>query len=140
MNTARTDTAIAFVILGEPASKANSRRLATIKKRGKKPRPAFIKSDKALGYLELFRAQCPRLRTLLTGDLCVTIRIYYASRRPDLDESVILDAMQGRVFGNDRQVRERHVYWGLDKANPRAEIEVSIRGEAPMSIRGGVEP
>jgi hypothetical protein len=32
--------------------------------------------------------------------------------------------LQKGVYGNDRQVREKHVYWALDRANPRAEIEV----------------
>jgi hypothetical protein len=27
---------------------------------------------------------------------------------------------------NDRQVKEKHIYWGLDKANPRAEITVTV--------------
>lgn len=60
----------------------------------------------------------------MVGDLSVTMKIYYASRRPDLDESLILDLMQGRIYANDRQVRERHTYWGLDKSNPRTEILV----------------
>ena len=50
------------------------------------------------------------------------ITIFYASRRPDLDESLILDLLQGLVYVNDRQVKERHTYWGLDPENPRAEI------------------
>lgn len=50
--------------------------------------------------------------------------IYYASRRPDLDESLILDLMQDRVYENDRQVKERHTYWRLDPENPRSEIIV----------------
>jgi len=50
--------------------------------------------------------------------------IHYASRRPDLDESVILDAMQGIVYVNDRQVKQRMAYWGLDKDMPRAVIRV----------------
>ncbi len=37
------------IINGEPASKANSRRLVTIK-----GRPAFIESKKALAYVKLF--------------------------------------------------------------------------------------
>lgn len=110
---------VELVIHGEPASKANSRRLVTIK-----GRPRFIKSQKALDYLKAFEAQCPKLDEMLEGELKVTMTIYYASRRPDLDESVILDAMQDRIYGNDRQVREKHVYWGLDKENPRAEIKV----------------
>jgi Holliday junction resolvase RusA-like endonuclease len=50
--------------------------------------------------------------------------IFYASRRPDLDESLILDCMQGRIYENDRCVKEKHIFWGLDKEDPRAEIEV----------------
>jgi hypothetical protein len=30
--------------------------------------------------------------------------------------------MQGCVYENDRQVKERHTYWGLDPSRPRAEI------------------
>jgi Holliday junction resolvase RusA-like endonuclease len=58
----------------------------------------------------------------MTGDLRVTLWIYYASRRPDLDETLILDLMQGLIYENDRQVKERHAYWGLDPESPRAEI------------------
>ena len=50
--------------------------------------------------------------------------IYYASRRPDLDESLVLDLLQGVTYLNDRQVKEKHIYWGLDKENPRCEISV----------------
>ena len=56
--------------------------------------------------------------------------IYYASRRPDLDESPILDCMQDYVYYNDRQVKEKHIYWGLDKENPRTIIRVSTYDQA----------
>ncbi len=115
-----------FVVYGEPASKANSRRLVSFKRSGGGSRPALIKSQKALDYNEAFRTQCPKLSPLMEGDVSVTITIYYASRRPDLDESVILDAMQGLVYLNDRQVKEKHIFWGLDKTNPRAEIIVEL--------------
>ena len=110
---------ISLYILGEPASKANSRKFVLF---GKTPR--FIKSDKARAYAEQFVKQCHPLPILMQGDLRVTMKIYYASRRPDLDESLILDLMQGRIYENDRQVKERHIYWGLDKENPRSEIIV----------------
>jgi Holliday junction resolvase RusA-like endonuclease len=116
-----------FVVYGEPASKANSRRLVSFKRKGGAgSRPALIKSQKALDYNEAFQKQCPKLSPLIEGDVSVTITIYYASRRPDLDESVILDAMQGLVYLNDRQVKEKHIFWGLDKTNPRAEIIVEL--------------
>ena len=50
------------------------------------------------------------------------MHIYYASRRPDLDESLILDLLQGLVYVNDRQVKERHTYWHLDPKSPRTEM------------------
>jgi Holliday junction resolvase RusA-like endonuclease len=109
--------ALVQIIFGEPASKANSRRVVRF---GSMSR--LIKSQKALNYSDAFRQQCQPLATLMTGDLRVTLYIYYASRRPDLDESLILDLMQGLIYENDRQVKERHAYWGLDPENPRAEI------------------
>lgn len=109
--------ALSQIIFGEPASKANSRRVVRY---GGMSR--LIKSAKALSYSDAFKQQCKPLATLMTGDLRVTLHIFYASRRPDLDESLILDLMQGLIYENDRQVKERHCYWGLDPENPRAEI------------------
>ena len=108
-----------FTIEGEPASKANSRKIVTI--RG---RPVSIKSDKARKYAAGFLHQCKKLDDLFEGDVSVEILIYYATRRPDLDESLILDCMQGNVFINDRQVKQKHIYWGLDRDRPRAVIRV----------------
>ena len=109
-----------FVVLGEPASKANSRRWT-----GK----FFIKSEKALNYSKTFREQCPIIDPLMDGDLRVTISIYYASRRPDLDPSLIFDLMQDAVYLNDRQIREQHIFGYIDKENPRAEITVEKIGD-----------
>lgn len=75
---------------------------------------------------------------MLTGPVRATISIFYASERPDLDESVVLDVLQAKfetqngkrvlvrkgVYLNDRQVREKHVFHGIDKANPRAEVVI----------------
>ena len=112
---------INMVIYGEPCSKANSRRLV----KSKAGRPLFIKSKKALDYVKSFGQPCQSVNPLITEDVSVMIRIYYASRRPDLDESLILDCMEGLVYKNDRQVKEKHIIWGgVDKDNPRAEISV----------------
>lgn len=110
-----TPSMVSFTILGEPASKANSRRWT-----GK----FFIKSEKALNYGKAFKQQCPVLDPLMDGDLKVTIKIWYASRRPDLDPSLIFDLMQDCIYVNDRQIKEQHLYWGLDKENPRSDIMV----------------
>lgn len=137
-------TAIVFTILGEPASKANSRVLSTIGPKHAK-RTILRKGDKALSYeRDALRQIPPVARVRLEGPVAVTLRIFYASERPDLDESIVLDVLQDRwanvksrshgvvtkertlmqhgVYRNDRQVREKHVYWGLDRVNPRTEV------------------
>lgn len=138
--TQRTSS-ICFTILGEPASKANSRKIVTI---GGKP--SSIKSKKALAYEKSALMQVPiNARQRLTGQVSITLRIFYATERPDLDESLILDILQDRyrksrfgdqqirelmqagVYQNDRQVREKHVFHGIDKKNPRCEIEIQLR-------------
>jgi Holliday junction resolvase RusA-like endonuclease len=141
---------VSLVILGEPASKANSRELVTFG-RGEDARPAMIKSKKARDYERDALLQIPpAARAMLEGPVRVTLRIYYASERPDLDESVVLDVLQARfakrlgtrprevertgVYVNDRQVREKHVYHAIDRANPRAEIEVEELVPAPAAL------
>ena len=144
---------ISLVIYGEPASKANSRKIVTFGK-GENKRAAVIKSQKARDYERTAALQIPpTARQMLEGPVRVTLRVFYASERPDLDESVILDVLQARykrvkgplvkiapdefahgegervlvargVYINDRQVREKHVFHFIDRVNPRAEIEV----------------
>lgn len=108
-----------FTVQGEPASKANSRKIVLFGKR-----PALIKSEKARKYVKQFEAQCEVLDDLFVGDVGVEMTIYYCTRRPDLDESVILDCMEKHIYKNDRQVKEKIIRHGLDKENPRAEIRV----------------
>lgn len=117
----KTGQAIAQIIFGEPASKANSRKVVSIK-----GMPRVIKSAKALAYADAFRLQARPIDPLIETDVLVRMTIYYASRRPDLDESLILDLMQGVFYVNDRQVKEKHIIWGLDKDKPRTEIVVEV--------------
>lgn len=125
---------IAFRILGEPASKANSRQIVTIA-----GRPSSIKSKKARGYeADALQQIPPWARQRIEGPVFVRLRIFYATERPDLDESLVLDILQDRyakvgdkrvlvqsgVIRNDRQVRGRLVLHGIDKVNPRTEVQV----------------
>lgn len=138
---------IAFTILGEAASKANSRKVVQI---GGVSR--LIKGEKALNFeRDALRQIPPAARQRLAGPVAVTMRMYYATARPDLDESLVLDIMQDRwsrtkptnpivpskrvllqagVYQNDRQVCEKHIYHAIDKRNPRVEIEVHPVQEA----------
>ena len=110
---------ITLTIHGELASKANSRKLVTF---GGKPR--FIKSDKALGWEQMALMQIPGDHRIgMTGPIRMTATIYYASRRPDLDPSLLMDCLEhAGVYKNDRQIIEQHLYKKLDPENPRVEL------------------
>lgn len=126
--------AVRFTLLGQAFSKANQRRFVNFG-----DRLVSVKSKKALAFERDALRQIPSYaRQRLMGPVCVTLRLHYASERPDLDESLVLDVLQDRyhgtgegrclvqagVYRNDRQVREKHVYHAIDRLNPRCEIEV----------------
>ena len=123
------ETPCIVTVSGEPASKANSRRLVMM---GGKPR--FIKSKKALGYSSGFNTQVGCRKELIEDDVCIAIKIFYKSRRPDLDESLILDLLEDKVYKNDRQVKLKHIEWGLDKEDPRAIIVVGPQDQKDLVI------
>ena len=111
-------------ILGEPASKANSRQL------GKtwKGKPIIRKSAKALSYREFALYQIARPKEPFTEEVTLFATIYYRTQRPDLDESLIMDILQeAGVVKNDRLIREKHIYHAIDKDNPRADLFVVPR-------------
>jgi|6_EtaG_2_1085325.scaffolds.fasta_scaffold09352_3 Holliday junction resolvase RusA-like endonuclease len=110
-------------ILGETASKANSRKLVRFGKR-----LASIKSDKARAYEKIFKEQAVPIAPLIGGDVLLYCHIFYASRRPDLDESLIMDLLQGVAYTNDRQVKAKVILHGLDKEQPRAVIKIAESG------------
>ena len=95
---------VSFTLFGEPASKANSRKIVTFG-HGDSKRAAVIKSDKALSYVDSAKRQIPpEARLRLTGPVFFTARIFYATERPDLDESVILDLLQDQ-WKRDKQTK-----------------------------------
>jgi Holliday junction resolvase RusA-like endonuclease len=110
-------------ILGETASKANSRKLVRFGKR-----LASIKSDKARAYEKIFKEQAVPIEPLIGGDVLLYCHIFYASRRPDLDESLIMDLLQGVAYTNDRQVKAKVILHGLDKERPRTVIKIAESG------------
>lgn len=135
---------IDFTILGELASKSNSRKAAVLPgKNG--PRAAFIKSAKALVFVKSAGFQIPTYaQQRLSGTVKVTGIVYYETWQPDLDETLLLDVLQDQwetvgagatkrkylsrpgVYVNDRQVVEKHFVRGFWQVGdiPRAEIRV----------------
>ena len=125
---------VSFTIFGEMASKANSRRLVINPATAKL---ISIKSAKSMTYWHSATLQLPKIKPFTTP-LAVWIHCFYASERPDLDPSVLLDLMQTRytgkgkerrvcldaIYTNDRLVREMHFFHHIDPKNPRAEVRI----------------
>jgi hypothetical protein len=119
---------VSFTIYAKAASKANSRRIVFY---GRKPRS--IKSEAALAFVRDIRAQMPVVDPPLDLPLEAVVNIYYPSRRSDLDESALFDALQPTktdtrcVIVNDRQIWLKHVQRFVDAENPRCEVTLIER-------------
>ena len=64
---------------------------------------------------------------ILTGDIRLTIRLYFGTKRKvdwDNFHKLSMDALEGIVFENDSQIVEVLVSKHYDKENPRIEIDV----------------
>jgi hypothetical protein len=118
--------AVRLQIFGQPYSKEN-RRIPAKTKTGK---PFLIKSKEAQRYSKDWKRQCPVLEPLIEEEVEAYIKLYYRTRLPDLDESLVLDLLQGRLIKNDRQVRRKVVDWGLSRDEPRSVIVLR-----PMAAR-----
>lgn len=114
---------VAFVIRGNLASKSNSRQFVRIG-----GRPRLIKSEAARSFEQLAYLQIPAwAKQGWTEPIKLSARVYYDSRRPDLDISLLQDILErAGVYKNDRQIVELHLYKGLDQKDPRVEVEVAL--------------
>lgn len=135
---------VRFTILNAPHSKSNSSQIITLQDGNGGSRSSLIKSKKARDWVHDALPQIPAAcRVRMQGPVIFYARIFYANERPDLDESLVMDALQDQwktvkridgtklrhlvqagVYLNDRQIREKHIYHGIDKVNPRVEIQV----------------
>lgn len=62
----------------------------------------------------------------LAGPVCVNVTVYRPRQIGDLDNSlkVLLDALRGVAFEDDKQVVELHALRLDDKSNPRAVVRI----------------
>ena len=115
---------ISFTVHGICQSKANSREAVPRRSKSGRMFVAFIKGPKARAFVNDCARQIPFLRERFKCDVFVHAVIYYPSRQSDVDPSLLFDCMQGRIYENDRQVREYHVVGRIDRKAPRCEVTV----------------
>lgn len=68
------------------------------------------------------------------GPVAVFIDWYRARKSGDLDRrlSVLLDALQGVAYCNDRQIVELHARRFEDRSNPRVEVTIDANPALPQ--------
>lgn len=106
-------------ISGQPYSKANSRKLVQIG-----GRPRFIKSDSARQYEKDFASQCRTHPNPIKGRVWLIGAIAYESWRSDLDESLIMDGLQGRLIENDRQIVGKLLLRAVEPGDGRSVLAI----------------
>lgn len=117
------------VIHAECASKANSRKVWMVG-----DRKVFAKSDKALAFMRA-KHDTNKPFAPIEGPIQLNVRCYYATRRPDLDPSMVMDWLQANnIIANDRQVVSLIAHKIIAPKAPRVEWSV-IQVQEPVDTR-----
>jgi crossover junction endodeoxyribonuclease RusA len=89
----------------------------------------LYRSDAAEEYMDdcglLARQQ--KFGEPIEGNVAISMKFYRARKSGDLDNriKVLLDALQGIAYADDKQVTELHAYRFDDAKNPRVEVEIA---------------
>lgn len=67
----------------------------------------------------------------MTGPVCLSLQFYRPMQRGDLDNRIkaVLDALNGVLYKDDKQVVELHAFLADDKHNPRVEVTIWERNK-----------
>ena len=110
------------IIYGQPPSKSNSYKIITIAGHSR-----LGKTEATKRYEQSFFMQCSLRKREISKRFKLTIDVYFASDRPDLDNSLksTLDCLQScGAIKNDRLCAEIHARKLIDKMNPRIEFDI----------------
>ncbi|MBD5585352.1 MAG: RusA family crossover junction endodeoxyribonuclease [Clostridia bacterium] len=107
-------------ILGQPPSKSNSYKIIM-----NKGHSSLGKTEATKKYEMDFFMQCTLRKKGICKRFKLTVDVFFASDRPDLDNAmkVLLDCLQTcGAIKNDRLCAEIHARKLIDKKNPRIEF------------------
>jgi crossover junction endodeoxyribonuclease RusA len=81
-----------------------------------------VTSPEAKAYKQAVRLLAPR--HIIEGRVAVNVSVFRPAKRGDLDNylKVMLDALEGVLYHNDKQITEIHAFRYDDKENPRVEL------------------
>lgn len=87
-----------------------------------------VKGKDAMEYKAAVNNLCADFRACI-GDVIVRLDFYRPRKSGDLDNriKILLDALQGSVYVDDKQIVEIHARRFDDKKNPRVEVRIQER-------------
>jgi Holliday junction resolvase RusA-like endonuclease len=91
-----------------------------------KTRYGIVKSKSARAFEHAFLWQAktwdiPKIP--YEGLVIMTCRLYYPTRKNDLDNTLLKDLIQkAGIIKNDRQIRGEYNFWGLEKSEPYCDF------------------
>jgi Holliday junction resolvase RusA-like endonuclease len=86
-----------------------------------------VRSEEATRYKTYVMLLCNQLEiAMLRGEVKVSLTFYRPQKSGDLDNriKIVLDALQGQAYADDKQIVEIHALRMDDKLNPRVEVEI----------------
>lgn len=92
-------------------------------------RGRIVKSPAARAYQERIKFLARSAYCLVLAVPCrVRLEVYRPRRIGDLDNTlkVLLDALKGVAYTDDKHVAELHATRHDDKANPRVEVQIEV--------------
>jgi len=95
--------------------------------RGGRPHMYMTADAKAMKQSYQWQAKTQWKKGVLTGDIVLDIKLYFQDkRRRDWDNyhKITMDALEGVVYEDDRQIQDARVRKYLDRDKPRIEIIV----------------
>jgi len=87
----------------------------------------MVLSVEALQYKQYVLLLCHTLTIpMLRGEVKITLDFYRPQKSGDLDNriKIVLDALQGQAYADDKQIVEIHAKRYDDKADPRVEVRI----------------
>ena len=129
-----------LTILGKLLQKGNTFE-PYVDKRSGKARIRHTDEYKALKEYMAWQTKAQRKGKQFTGPVLLLLTIYYPTMAHDLDESMIMDALEdGGAYANDRQVYKKWSEKFKDKDNPRIEVGIYPADPEPLMLEviGGV--
>lgn len=91
-----------------------------------KSRPARLWQNAAMAQLLNRRPHRP-----LTKELGLECRIWSSAPRNDLDDALLIEALErAAIIASGRQIREKHLFAGVDRDDPRLMVRLVRFGDA----------